>query len=92
MRHLTRTPSRFLLLLVLAAILLISGISFAASRRSSTAEPVDCAGDCADQRNKLLERCNALSDTAAANCRERAGKMYDKCVERCNNEKSPGER
>lgn len=92
MSTLMRTPRRYLLFVVVAAILLISGISIAASRRAHTTAPVDCAGDCRDRRDKMLERCNALPDTAASNCRDRANKQYDKCVEGCNSGQgvSPG--
>lgn len=84
MSTLMRTPRRYLLLVVVATILLISGISIAASRRAHRSAPVDCAGDCRDRRDKMLERCNSLPDTAASNCRERANKQYDKCVEGCS--------
>ena len=95
MRTLMRTPRRYLLFVVVATILLISGISIAASRRTNTTTPVDCAGDCSDSRNKMLERCNGLPDAAASNCRDRANKQYDRCIERCNSgqrgDSRPGE-
>ena len=84
MSTLMRTPRRYLLLVVVATILLISGISIAASRHAHRGAPVDCAEDCRDRRDKMLERCNSLPDTAASNCRERANKQYDKCVEGCS--------
>ena len=84
MSILMRTPRRYLLFLVVATILLISGISIAASRRAHTTARTDCAGDCRDRRDKMLERCNSLPDAAASNCRERASKQYDRCVEGCS--------
>lgn len=77
-------PRRYLLLVVVAAILLISGISIAASRISRASACVDCAGDCRDNRDKLIEKCNELPDATRDKCIERATKQYDKCIERCN--------
>ena len=90
MRNILKTPSRFLLLVVVTVILLISGISIAASHRAPKTNPVDCAGDCRDNRDKTLARCDGLPDGARANCRERANKQYDRCIERCNSGISPG--
>jgi hypothetical protein len=67
--------------MVVAVMLLVSGISIAASRRAA----VDCAEDCKASRDRLFERCDQLSEPAKTNCRERATKLYDKCIERCNN-------
>jgi hypothetical protein len=78
-----RIPRRFLLLALFASLLLISLISITATRRASAITPVDCAGDCAANRDKTLEKCNELPEAARDKCKERAQKQYEKCVERC---------
>lgn len=83
MRTLMRIPRRYLLLVVVATILLVSVIGIATTRRASAITPVDCASDCSDTRNKTLEKCNELPDTARDKCKERVSKQYDKCLERC---------
>jgi hypothetical protein len=89
MRTLKSLPHRYLLLVVVAAILLISGISLAASRHTNRVTAVDCAGDCRERRDKNLEQCNSLpTDQARSNCVERTNKQYDKCIERCNSDLS----
>lgn len=84
MSTLKSIPRRYLLLVVVAAILLISGIGLAASRRAHRSGRVDCAGDCRDNRDKMLAKCDELPDATRDKCKERANKQYDKCVERCN--------
>lgn len=83
MRTLMRIPRRYLLLLVVAIAVMVSVISLAATRRASAITPVDCASDCRDSRDKTLEKCDTLPETARDKCKERASKQYDKCVERC---------
>lgn len=71
--------------LILFTLLLVSGLSLAASSSAKrlSASTVDCAGDCAEKRDKTLERCDKLAGNAASKCREMANKHYDKCIERC---------
>jgi hypothetical protein len=80
-----RIPSRILLLAVVAITLLISGASIAGSRRVSPIAPRDCAENCRNNRDRMLERCNTMPEAARDNCQERTNKQYEKCVERCNN-------
>jgi hypothetical protein len=74
------------LLLVLSSLLLACGLSLAADSKVGRAplSTVDCAGNCADNRNKMLERCDRMPGNGAEKCREMANRQYDKCVERCN--------
>jgi hypothetical protein len=94
MRTLMRIPRRYLLFVVIATVLLISVISIAATRRASAITPVDCASDCAANRDKTLEKCDELPETARDKCKDRAQKQYDKCIQRCNGggggDSSPG--
>lgn len=81
-----RMPRRYLLLAVVAVALLLSAISLAATRHARATTPADCAGDCRDNRDKQLAKCDELPEQVRDKCRERANKQYDKCVERCNGE------
>jgi hypothetical protein len=83
MSTLMRIPRRYLLLVTIASLLLISAIGLAATRRASAITPLDCAGDCRGTRDKTIEKCNELPETARDKCVERANKQYDKCLERC---------
>jgi hypothetical protein len=79
--------STFLVLFTL--LLLVCGLSLAASTRAGGVKAahtsVDCASDCAEKRDKTLERCaRASSPTLAQMCRDMASKQYDKCIENCN--------
>lgn len=94
MHTLMRIPRRYLLLVVVATALLVSVISIAATRRASAITPVDCGSDCRESRDKTLEKCDTLPETARDKCKERAAKQYDKCVEKCGSgqsgDSSPG--
>jgi hypothetical protein len=74
--------------LMLFTLLLICGLSLAVSTRAggkASHASIDCASECADKRDKTLDRCNKASSAALAQmCRDMASKQYDRCVERCN--------
>lgn len=79
--------------LILFALLLTCGLSLAASsrvRNFARATTIDCAGDCAERRDKAMERCNNAPAAVAQGCRDMANKQYNKCVERCNGGGSDG--
>ena len=78
MRNLMKTPGRFPLLLVLDHKL----ISGSASRIASFpyCRAVDCADYCSEQRNKLLDTCNTLSDTPPRIAGS-GEQNVDKCIE-----------
>lgn len=71
--------------LILFTLLLVSSLGLAASTNAKriSSSAIDCAGDCAERRDKMIERCDKLSGAAAGRCREMANKQYDKCLERC---------
>jgi hypothetical protein len=52
----------------------------------------DCAGQCRESYDAMIERCNRLPGARADKCREIAQKQYDNCLERCKggNAPSPG--
>jgi hypothetical protein len=81
-----RIPRRYLLLVVIATALLISFVGMTATRRARATTPADCAGDCRDNRDKQLAKCDDLPEQVRTKCKERANTQYDKCVERCNGE------
>jgi hypothetical protein len=71
MRTLIKIPRRYLLLAVVATILLLSVIGIAATRRASATTPADCAGDCRDNRDKWLTKCDEMPEGARDKCKER---------------------
>lgn len=79
-----RMPRRYLLLAVVAVALLVSVLTVATTRRARAITPADCAGDCAESRDKQLAKCDELPEQVRDKCKERANKQYEKCVERCN--------
>ena len=76
---------RFLTLTALIVFLLACVITLSAARtfRSSAAPRLDCKDECAEKRDKFMERCDELPNERRERCRNIATSQYDKCVERC---------
>lgn len=75
---------RPLSLIVLLLVLLVCGIAIARSRTTLSPQKVgSCTDNCAERRDKTLERCDSMPEERRAPCREQANEQYNKCVERC---------
>jgi hypothetical protein len=88
MKHTTR-PFFIALLLTL---ILVYGVGASRLIKNSFSSTTDCAEQCKDSYDAMIERCDKLSGPKAERCRSMAQKQYDSCLERCKggNAPSPG--
>ena len=92
MKHANR-PSLIALLLVL---ILIYGVGASRPIKNGHSSMTDCAGECKDNYDAMVKRCDELSGPKAERCQSIAQKQYDNCLERCkrgnaeNSERPPG--
>jgi hypothetical protein len=92
MKHANR-PFFFALLL---ALILLYGVGISRPVKNGSGPTTDCAGQCKDNYDEAVKRCNDLSGPRAERCRIGAQKQYDNCLERCrggnsqSSERPPG--
>jgi hypothetical protein len=83
--------NRSFLIALLLTLILVCGVGIARPVKS-TSSLTDCAGQCKENYDAMVERCNNLSGARGEKCQEMAQKQYDSCLERCkgNNSSRPG--
>jgi hypothetical protein len=79
-----KTPYRPLFLIAFSMILIVCLISIATSGtvKERLNFPQDCAQDCAEKYNKMIENCTQSSGDPGG-CRGAAVEQYNRCIERC---------
>lgn len=79
-----KTPRRPLFLITMPIMLILCLISIATSGtvKNRLNFPQDCAQDCAQKYNKMIENCTQSSGDPGG-CRAAAVEHYNKCIERC---------
>jgi hypothetical protein len=79
-----KTPRRPLFLIALSMILIVCFISIAMSGtvKNRLNFPQDCAQDCGEKYNKMLENCTQSSGDPGG-CRGAAVEQYNRCIEKC---------
>lgn len=79
MKHAHR-PFLFALFL---ALILVYGVGASRLVKNGFISLTDCAGQCKERYDAMIQRCNELSGTGGERCQSMAQKQYDKCLERC---------
>lgn len=81
----------FLIALLLTLILVYGVGAYRPIKPGFNSMP-DCAGECKEKYDAMVERCNKLPSPKSEKCQSMAQKQYDGCLERCRggNTPSPG--
>lgn len=80
-----KSPRRPLLLITLAMILTLCLISIATSGTVKNRLNIsqDCAQECGQTYNRMIENCDRLSGDSRESCRGTAREQYKKCAGAC---------
>jgi hypothetical protein len=80
-----KSPRRPLLMITLAMILMMFLISIATSGtvKNGLNSSQDCAQECGQSYNRMIETCDRLSGDSRDSCRGTAREQYKKCAETC---------
>lgn len=79
MKHANRPFLAGLLLI----LILVCGVGISRPIKNRLNAMPDCAGQCKENYDAMVQRCSKLSGPKAEKCQSTAQQQYDNCLERC---------
>lgn len=84
-----KPANRPFLVALLLTLILVCGVGIARPIKNKVNSMTDCAGQCRENYDAMVERCSKLSGPKGEKCQSMAQKQYDSCLERCNGGNAP---
>jgi hypothetical protein len=68
---------------LLLTLILVCGVGISRPIKNRLNSMTDCAEQCKESYDAMIQRCNKLSGSKGEKCQSMAQQQYDSCLERC---------